>query len=61
MYGLDVAKLEYISYQGNMKHGFKLWIEHFICGFVLKETNINYFNPIFFVQFFAKITFVGNI
>jgi hypothetical protein len=38
-----------------------LWFQHFICGFVLKEITINCFNLVFFVQFFKKITFVGNI
>jgi hypothetical protein len=60
-YGLDVAKLEFISYQGNMKYDFEVGLEHFICRIVLKETNINCFNLVFFVQFFAKITFVTNI
>ncbi len=60
-YGLDVVKLEYISYQENMKYDFEVGFEHFICWIVLKETNINCFDLISFVQLFAKITFVTNI
>jgi hypothetical protein len=44
-----------------MKYDFEVGFEHFICWIVLKETNINCFDLISFVQLFAKITFVTNI
>jgi hypothetical protein len=53
----QIPSISYISYFILRKY--EIWLEHFVSNYS-KQTNINFFHLVFFVQFSTKKKFVAN-